>query len=75
MSRGIGKEFMEKTKYQYLEESDQDKGLPQPPLELEYDATDELIDLPPIEDIKVKINELMQNGTVEKVYITQFLLQ
>ena len=27
------------------------------------------------EDIKVKINELMQNGTVEKVYITQFLLQ
>lgn len=27
------------------------------------------------EDIKVKINELMQDGTVEKVYITQFLLQ
>ena len=27
------------------------------------------------EDIKVKINELMQNGKVEKVYITQFLLQ
>ncbi len=27
------------------------------------------------EDIKVKINELMQDGKVEKVYITQFLLQ
>jgi len=27
------------------------------------------------ENVKVKINELMQDGTVEKVYITQFLLQ
>lgn len=34
MVKGIGKEFIEKTKYQYLEESDQIKGLPQPPLEI-----------------------------------------
>ncbi|MCQ6274102.1 flagellar basal body-associated protein FliL [Bacillus sp. V3B] len=27
------------------------------------------------EDLKVKTNELMQDGKVEKVYITQFLLQ
>lgn len=27
------------------------------------------------EDLKVKINELMQDGKVEKVYITQFILQ
>ncbi len=27
------------------------------------------------EDIKVQINKLMQDGKVEKVYITQFLLQ
>jgi SagB-type dehydrogenase family enzyme len=32
--RGIGKEFMEKTRYKHLEESDQNKGLPQPPLEI-----------------------------------------
>ncbi|SHJ85086.1 SagB-type dehydrogenase domain-containing protein [Anaerobranca californiensis DSM 14826] len=32
----IGKLFMEYTKYQYLEESDQQKGEPQPPLEKEY---------------------------------------
>jgi SagB-type dehydrogenase family enzyme len=32
--KNIGKEFMEKTKYKYLGESDQVKRLPQPPLEL-----------------------------------------
>jgi len=58
MSKGIGKEFMEKTKYQYLEESDQNKGLPQPPLELEYDSNAVLIDLPSIESIKVKSVDL-----------------
>ncbi len=29
----IGREFMKFTKYEYLEESDQGKGVPQPPLE------------------------------------------
>ncbi len=46
MERGIGKEFMEKTQYKYLEKSDQNKGLPQPPLELDYDKSKEVIDLP-----------------------------
>ena len=31
---GTGKEFMEKTKYRSIGKSDQQKGLPQPPLEL-----------------------------------------
>ena len=34
MVKGTGKEFMEKTKYKYLDKSDQMKGLPQPPLTL-----------------------------------------
>lgn len=42
----IALEFMEKTKYQYLEESDQTKGLPQPPLEAEYDLLKPKIRLP-----------------------------
>lgn len=46
MVRGIGKEFMEKTRYEYLEESDQNKGLPQPPLELPYNKAKRVIDLP-----------------------------
>jgi SagB-type dehydrogenase family enzyme len=43
---GIGKEFMEKSQYKYLGESDQNRGLPQPPLELEYDRKRKVVDLP-----------------------------
>ena len=46
MTRGIGKEFMEKTRYEHMEQSDQNKGLPQPPLELDYDKEKAVIDLP-----------------------------
>jgi SagB-type dehydrogenase family enzyme len=42
----IAQEFMEKTKYRYLAESDQGKGLPQPPLESEYDLQKPRIKLP-----------------------------
>jgi len=43
---GTGHEFMEKTKYQYITKSDQQKGLPQPPLEVPADPDKPLIDLP-----------------------------
>ncbi len=46
MTDGIGKEFLEKTKYQYLSESLQRQGVPIPALELSYDPTSELISLP-----------------------------
>jgi len=39
-------EFMEKTKFQYLERSDQSNNMPQPLLEREYDASKPIIDLP-----------------------------
>lgn len=52
MSKTIGQEFMEKTKYQYLGESDQDKGLPQPPLAWEAQG-EEVIALPSPESIEV----------------------
>jgi SagB-type dehydrogenase family enzyme len=64
MVSGIGREFIEKTKYQYLDESDQKKGLPQPPLELEYDRAKAVIDLPRPRDIKVSdisLWEAMEN--------------
>lgn len=76
MSRGIGKEFMEKTKYQYLEESDQDKGLPQPPLELGYDPNVGLINLPSAENIKVKnvdLREAIENRKSLRKYADQSL--
>jgi len=49
----IGKEFMEKTKFHYLDRSDQSNNLPQPLLEREYDASKPLIDLPGPEKIKI----------------------
>jgi SagB-type dehydrogenase family enzyme len=41
-----GHQFMERTKYAYIGTSDQQKGLPQPPLELPPDPALPLIDLP-----------------------------
>lgn len=56
----IGKEFMEKTKFQYLDRSDQSRNLPQPPLEMEYDASRQVIDLPRLENIKIRSFDLRQ---------------
>jgi SagB-type dehydrogenase family enzyme len=56
----IGKEFMEKTKFQYLEKSDQSSNIPQPPLELEYDASRTIIVLPEPENIKIRNFDLRQ---------------
>ena len=41
-----GKGFWEKTKYKHMGDSDQDKGLPKPPLQLECDPDLAIIDLP-----------------------------
>ncbi len=55
---GIGKEFIEKTRYEYLEESDQNRGLPQPPLELPYEKTRRVIDLPAPSKVDVGFYDL-----------------
>jgi len=51
MNEGIGKEFMQKTKPQALGQSLQQQGMPQPPLEIGYDPSIELIPLPSEETI------------------------
>lgn len=48
---GIGKEFMEKSKYKYLLESFQKRGFPQPPLELAFDISSQSIPLPSISQL------------------------
>lgn len=48
-----GNDFIEFTKYHYLEESDQSKGLRQPPLEMAYDITKPLISLPSPEKLNM----------------------
>ncbi|MBN1756587.1 SagB/ThcOx family dehydrogenase [bacterium] len=42
----IGREFLEKTQYSYLDATDQMKGVPPPPVELEIDPNQELVNLP-----------------------------
>ena len=59
MKRVIGKEFMEKTKYQNLPESDQTKELPQPPLEQAFNEGRQVIDLPQPEGLKIKRYDLL----------------
>lgn len=51
---GIGQKFMEMTKYQYLAETDQERGLSQPPLEDDYPRDAVLIELPQIGQIRTK---------------------
>jgi len=59
MRVNTGQEFMEKTKYKYLGESDQQKELPQPPLTQEAEGKP-TIDLPRPESISVKAIDLTQ---------------
>ncbi|HSH35609.1 SagB/ThcOx family dehydrogenase [Schnuerera sp.] len=60
MTKNTGKEFMEKTKYKYMRKTDQQKELPQPPLELAYDKGEGLIELPSVDNIKVKEIDLRE---------------
>lgn len=63
MKRGVrslktGQEFLEKTKYAYLEKTDQSSGVAEPPLELGYDANASIIDLPLPQDIELYTSDL-----------------
>lgn len=60
MTAGIGKEFMEKTKPNFEEESLQRQGVPQPPLELDYDPAYQLIPLPEIQELPAYPIDLLQ---------------
>jgi SagB-type dehydrogenase family enzyme len=50
---GTGAEFMERTKYRYLPPSDQQRGLPQPPLELPPEEGRPATSLPGIASLEV----------------------
>lgn len=76
MEKNIGIEFMKKTQYQYLEDSDQEKGLPQPPLERAYDETKTLIDLPKPENFQIPdkpLREIIEKRTSLRKYADQCL--
>lgn len=74
--RGQGKEFMEKTKYGNLEQSDQVKKLPQPPLELAAEEGKPVHDLPDPRGIKVKpvdLSDAINNRISVRAYSDESL--
>ncbi|MDI9442480.1 MAG: SagB/ThcOx family dehydrogenase [Firmicutes bacterium] len=50
----IGREFLEKTKYKYAAVSDQELGLPQPPLQLTHPEDSDPVELPAPKQVEVK---------------------
>ncbi len=62
----IGKEFMERTRYDYLEASDQEKGVAQPPIEKSYGPDKELIALPPFDELRFETMQLKELITQRK---------
>lgn len=74
MKESIGIKFMEETKYKYLDESDQDREIPQPPLERAYHGEHQPIDLPKMEELEIKKLDLTEAILIRKshrVYIEQ----
>ncbi|HUU60115.1 MAG TPA: SagB/ThcOx family dehydrogenase [Phycisphaerae bacterium] len=46
MTEHVGSEFMKRTRYEFLGPSDQQRGRPSPPVEMPWDQSAEVIDLP-----------------------------
>jgi SagB-type dehydrogenase family enzyme len=71
LASGIGKEFMEKTRYKYLGTSDQNKGLPQPPLELPPEEGRKIIPLPDPKEAdlgRVDFREILEKRRSVRAY-------
>jgi SagB-type dehydrogenase family enzyme len=67
----IGKEFIEKTKYKYLDTSDQMKGYESPPLEADYDTSLPHVALPDprtYKEFRVSIREAIERRTSVRDY-------
>lgn len=60
MTDSIGRQFMSQTRYRFLQPSDQNKGLPQPSLQLDYDHGRRLIELPEPAALQVGSVDLRQ---------------
>jgi SagB-type dehydrogenase family enzyme len=69
--KGQGKEFMEYTRYRHLEQSDQNRGLPQPPLELPPTAGKNILDLPNpnvVETDQIEVREAINRRVSVRSY-------
>ena len=69
---GAGHDFMERTKYRYLPPSDQERGLPQPPLEVPPDPGRKFVGLPLPETIRISpldVRTAIENRRSIRAYI------
>ncbi len=76
MTNEIGKEFMKKTQYKFMEPSAQNSGLPQPPLELDYDPSKQVFDLPKPEELVISdmtVREAIESRESIRKYSDQSL--
>ena len=74
MTNGIGRDFMERTRYKYLGSSDQQKGLTQPPLEVPKIDNGNTVDLPDPKKFKpnkILIDEAISTRTSVRAYSEQ----
>ena len=71
MENNIGKEFLKYTRYEHLNESDQSKGLEQPPIEYLIKNNGKTIELTPVEELEgvfVNLKELIEQRSSERRY-------
>jgi len=76
MTDEIGREFMEKTQFQYLDKTDQMRGLSPPPMEIPFNETDKIIDLPDPKTVNVKpvtLREAIENRESIRIYSGEHL--
>jgi SagB-type dehydrogenase family enzyme len=74
MKSGIGQQFLEQTQYQYLGDSDQKRGLPQPPLELDREESGTIVTLPPPGDLPefaVELRTAIERRRSKRTYADQ----
>ncbi len=75
MPEGIGQEFIERTKYKYLHTSEQEQGLPQPPLEVTMDTSGPEYPLPDPAAITTPIKSIIDQRASVRLYTDTSLSQ
>lgn len=71
MDKCIGQEFMDKTRYAYIQQTDQIQGVPQPALEVKIDPKKAVIDLPQPEtfpEVRINLLEFIELRTSVRQY-------
>lgn len=74
MTAGIGQKFVELTKFTHAVPTDQMKGMPPPPLEMEMDRTRPVIDLPAPQSLQLgqaSLREVIDRRRSERTYAQQ----